>query len=47
MPKGELVPTDKFKGMSHLREFTTPNMPAILTSGDKNNYNSMTIGWGP
>ena len=32
--------------MSHLKEFTTPNMPAILTAGDKDNYNSMTIGWG-
>lgn len=29
MPKGELIATDKFKGMNHLREFTTPNMPAI------------------
>jgi hypothetical protein len=46
MPKGELRPTDKFKGMTHLSEFTTPNMPAVLTAGDKNNYNSMTIAWG-
>ena len=46
MPKGELRPTDKFKGMKELKEFTTPNMPAILTAGDKNHYNSMTIGWG-
>ena len=46
MPKGELILTDKFKNMKHLKEVTTPNMPAILTSGDKEHYNSMVIGWG-
>ena len=46
MPKGELVPTDKFKNMKYLKEFTTPTTPAILSAGDKNKYNSMTIEWG-
>ena len=46
MPQGELVPTDKFKNMTYLKEFTTPNMPAILSAGNKNKYNSMTIQWG-
>ena len=32
--------------MNHLKEFTTPEFPAILTAEDKNSYNSMTIGWG-
>ena len=43
---GELVPTNTFKGMHFLKEFTTPNMPCILSAGDKNSYNSMVIGWG-
>ena len=43
---GELVPTNKFKGMHFLKEFTTPNMPCILSAGDKNSHNSMVIGWG-
>ena len=46
MPKGELVPTDKFKNMVYFKEFTTPEMPAILSAGDKNSYNSMAIEWG-
>ncbi len=46
LPKGELVPTDKFKNMVFLKEFTTPTMPAILSAGDKNHYNSMAIEWG-
>ena len=46
MLQGELVPTDKFKNMTYLKEFTTPNTPAILSVGDKNKYNSMTIQWG-
>ena len=46
MEEKELKPTDKFKNMLRLKEFTTPQFPAILTAGDKNNYNSMTIGWG-
>ena len=46
MENKELKPTDKFKNMNRLREFTTPEFPAILTAGDKNAYNSMTIGWG-
>lgn len=43
---GELVPTNRFKGMHFLREFTTPNMPCVLSAGDKNSHNSMIIGWG-
>jgi enoyl-CoA hydratase len=46
MPKGELVPTDKFKNMTYLKEITTPQMPAILSAGDKTHYNSMAIEWG-
>ena len=42
----ELKPTDKFKNIARLKEFTALKFPAILTAGDKNNYNSMTIGWG-
>ena len=32
--------------MIYLESFTTPQMPAILSVGTKDNYNSMTIGWG-
>ena len=46
MPKGVLVPTGKFKKMVYLKEFTTPTMPAILTAGTKDHYNSMAIEWG-
>ena len=46
MPKGELVPTDKFKNMVYLKEFTTPQMPAILSAGTKESHNSMAIEWG-
>ena len=46
MPKGELVPTGKFKKMVYLKEFTTPQMPAILSAGTKDHYNSMAIEWG-
>ena len=46
LPKGELVPTNKFKNMVYLKEFTTPQMPAILSAGDRNSYNSMAIEWG-
>ena len=46
MPKGELRPTGKFKGINHLPETRIPRLPAILTAGDKNHFNSMTIGWG-
>ena len=46
MLKGELIPTGKFKKMVFLKEFKTPQMPAILSAGDKNNYNSMAIEWG-
>ena len=28
------------------KDLTIPAMPSILTAGDKNSYNSMTIGWG-
>ena len=33
MENKELKPTDKFKNMNRLREFTTPEFPAILTAG--------------
>ena len=46
VPKVELVPTNKFKGMKLLQEFTTPKMPAIISAGDKNSHNSCVIGWG-
>ena len=46
MPEGELVPTNKFKNMVYLKEFTTPQMPAILSAGTKDHYNSMAIEWG-
>ena len=42
----ELLPTDKFKNMLYLKEFLTPQTPAILTAGDKESYNSMAIEWG-
>ena len=44
--RGELVPTNKFKGWTYLKEFTTSSLPGILTAGDKNGYNSMLIEWG-
>ena len=44
--KGELVPTNKFKGMQFLKKFETPQMPAILSAGTKEHYNSMAIEWG-
>ena len=44
--KYPLVPTDKFKGMKLLDEFTTLKMPAIVSAGDKNSHNSCVIGWG-
>ena len=31
----ELIPTNKFKGMHFLKEFTTPNMPCVLSAGEK------------
>ena len=43
---GELIPTNEFKGMHFLKEFKVPKMPAILSAGDKNSYNSMVIGYG-
>ena len=48
LPKGELKPTGLFPKKLPLltEELTIPPMPAILTAGDKNSYNSMTIGWG-
>ena len=44
--RGELVPTNKFKGWTYLKEFTTSSLPGILSAGDKNGYNSMLIEWG-
>ena len=46
LPKGGLIPTNKFKNMTYLKEITTPLMPAVLTAGNKNLYNSMLIEWG-
>ena len=48
LPKGELKPTGLFPRKMPLltEELTIPAMPSILTAGDKNSYNSMTIGWG-
>jgi hypothetical protein len=48
LPKGELKPTGLFPRQMPLltEELTIPAMPSILTAGDKNSYNSMTIGWG-
>ena len=45
-PKTDLISIDDFKGMSFLKSFTAPNMPAILTAGNKDKHNSLTIGWG-
>ena len=41
-----LKKTDKFSDMKYLQKFETPEMPAILSVGTKDNYNSMMIGWG-
>ena len=46
LPKGDLIPTTKFTNITVLKEMTTPSMPAILSVGNKNLYNSMTIEWG-
>ena len=46
LPKGDLLPTTKFLNMTYLKEIQTPVMPAILSVGNKNLYNSMTIEWG-
>ena len=46
LPKGELIPTTKYLNITYLRQMTTPEMPAILSVGNKNLYNSMTIEWG-
>ena len=48
LPKGELKPSGLFTQPMKLltQDLTIPAMPTILTAGDKNNYNSMTIGWG-
>ncbi len=46
-PRGELVATNKFNNLGgYLKEFSTSALPGILTSGDKNGYNSMLIEWG-
>ena len=37
---------EDFKGMSFLKSFTAPNMPAILTAGTREKHNSLIIGWG-
>ena len=48
LPKGELKSTGLFPTKMPLltTDLTIPAMPSILTAGDKNHYNSMTIGWG-
>ena len=42
----ELKKTEQFKDMAYLKKITTPDMPAVLSVGDKNKYNSMLITWG-
>ena len=44
--KGNVATIEDFKGMSFLKSFTAPNMPAILTAGTKEKHNSLIIGWG-
>ena len=48
LPKGELKPTDIYTNQMRLlkTDLTIPAMPSILTAGDKNHFNGMTIGWG-
>ena len=48
LPKGELKPQETFKKSMKLlkKDLTIPSMPSILTVGDKDKYNSMTIAWG-
>ena len=48
LPKGKLKSTGLFPTKMPLltKELTIPPMPSIVTAGDKNSYNSMTIGWG-
>ena len=46
VPRGELVPTDKFLQRNNFKEPTLLKMLAVLTARDKNKYNSMIIGWG-
>ena len=45
MVSKELKESNKFKNMSRLTEMVIPQGPAILSSGTKEKYNSMTIGW--
>ena len=40
LPKGDLIPSTKFMNITYLKEMTTPTMPAILSVGNKNLYNS-------
>ena len=42
----ELKKTDIFSDMAYLQTIKTPTMPAVLSVGDKNKYNSMLITWG-
>lgn len=48
LPKRKLKPPEKYNKPLKLlsKDLTIPAMPAILTVGDKNNYDSMTIDWG-
>ena len=48
LPKGELKPIGPYSKPTKLltEDLTIPAMPSILTAGDKNHFNSMTIGWG-
>ena len=41
-----LKKTNKFTNMINLEEFSTPEMPVILSVGNKERHNSLTIGWG-
>ena len=42
----ELKKTEQFKDITYIEKMTTPDMPAVLSVGDKNNYNRMLITWG-
>ena len=47
LPKGELRLTNLFVNKMKLlnKDLIIPKMPSILSSGDKEHYNSMTIAW--
>ena len=40
------IPINTFNNMHALKPFTTPQMPAILTAGNRGSHNSCIIGYG-